>query len=54
MGLTWSPNGKLTFSQLDGDDSSTYIMDVGTGQTTRVATGSLPVWLSADTLIVQM
>ena len=53
MGLTWSPSGSLTFSELDGDASSTYIVDVATGQMTRVATGALPVWLSADTLIVQ-
>src|SRR6185295_16108798 len=53
-GLTWSPSGSLTFSKLDGDAYSTSIVDVATGQTTRVATGFLPVWLSADTLIVQI
>ena len=33
---------------------STYVVDVATGQMTRVTTGFLPVWLSADTLIVQL
>ena len=54
MGLTWSPSGSLTFSELDSDASSTYIVDVASGQLMRVATGSQPVWLTADTLIVQM
>jgi hypothetical protein len=48
------PERESHVSQLDGDASSTYIVDVATGQMTRVATGSLPVWLSADTLIAQM
>ena len=35
-------------------ESSTYIVDVAAGQTTRVTTGFLPVWLSPDTLIVRI
>jgi Tol biopolymer transport system component len=46
----WSPDGTgIAYS----NGSAVYLVDVATGETTKVAHGGQPEWLDANTLIIQ-
>jgi Tol biopolymer transport system component len=45
----WSPDGTLIAYE---DEDGVYVVDVGTGETSRVIDGYAPEWLDDDTLIV--
>lgn len=53
FGLAWTPDGHLSFSELDGDLFNTYELDLGSGQMTLVTAGAMPVWLDDHTVLVQ-
>jgi Tol biopolymer transport system component len=53
FGVTWTPDGNLAFSRLDGDVFNTYELDPENGQMTLLTSGFLPVWINDHTLIVE-
>lgn len=54
--FSWSPDGnRLAYTGSDGADDwrgSVFVVDVTTGQASKVAAGSTPVWSGSSTLIM--
>jgi len=55
-GFSWSPDGnRLAYTASGGGDDwrgSVFVVDIATGQASKVAAGSTPVWSGSSTLIM--